>query len=278
MEFNINQFLKFGTKDGSYSIVTEREYYDSQITATDAEAELLINHFGLSNITVGKVASNPRLSKKEFLLYPSGQKIYLNLVFPKNNKPELRLYISQTAGFKPESGTVWFLFKLQNKLWIGSMPENQWRAENIGALEDDSDSIYQSLIQEKDEIKIAKLASKEAFTRDRKLAQHRMTVEDYRCECNPSHELFISKYTNLPYLEAHHLIPISLQKQYNKNFDLLDNIFCLCPFCHRAIHFSEQSTSRPIIDTLLDKRPEVLNIIRGTEQDIYKFYSLETII
>ena len=277
MEFGVNQVLKFGTKMGSYSVVTEREYYDSQITATDVEADLLVNFFGADNITIGNVSSNRKLSKKEFLLYPSGDKIHLNLVFPKPQKPELRLYISKQAGFKPLSGSIWFLFVLKSKIWIGSMTESQWRSENIGVLEDDSDSIYQSLIQESDSIKIANLAGRETFTRDRKIAIERMKIADYKCEYNPSHKLFVSKYTKLPYLESHHLIPISLQKELGKNLDLSDNIFCLCPFCHRAIHFSEHTTCRPIIDTLLSKRPEVLGIIGGTEQDIYKYYSLETI-
>ena len=69
MKFSFNQFMKFGTKTGSYSVVTDREYFDSQITATDAEADLLLNYFGHGNITVGNVKSNPALSQKEFLLY-----------------------------------------------------------------------------------------------------------------------------------------------------------------------------------------------------------------
>jgi 5-methylcytosine-specific restriction enzyme A len=36
----------FDSIDGAYSLVTQREFYDSQITLTDAEAEMVINHFG----------------------------------------------------------------------------------------------------------------------------------------------------------------------------------------------------------------------------------------
>jgi 5-methylcytosine-specific restriction enzyme A len=89
MQFGANQKLKFNAKIGSYSIVTAREHLDSQITATE-------------NIHIGNVASGQFKALKPFRLYPDGNEINLNLVFPKPNKTELRLYLSLKAGFKPE--------------------------------------------------------------------------------------------------------------------------------------------------------------------------------
>jgi 5-methylcytosine-specific restriction enzyme A len=102
MQFGANQKLKFNAKIGSYSIVTAREHLDSQITATDSEANLLLNFFGRENIHIGNVASGQFKALKPFRLYPDGNEINLNLVFPKPNKTELRLYLSLKAGFKPE--------------------------------------------------------------------------------------------------------------------------------------------------------------------------------
>jgi hypothetical protein len=48
MRFGKSQKLKFRTNTGAYSVVTNRENFDSQITATDAEAELLRTFFGVS--------------------------------------------------------------------------------------------------------------------------------------------------------------------------------------------------------------------------------------
>lgn len=41
MKFGKIQQRKFGTHDGAYSEVTEREHHDSQITLTDDEAKLV---------------------------------------------------------------------------------------------------------------------------------------------------------------------------------------------------------------------------------------------
>lgn len=83
MKFGTIQRKMFGTAVGAYSIVTDRENYDSQITLTDYEAEIVLSHFGKNNIHVGNVKSNLALSKKHFRLFPSGKPISLNLVFPK---------------------------------------------------------------------------------------------------------------------------------------------------------------------------------------------------
>ncbi len=91
---------------------------------------LLEKVFGKENILVGNVASNRTLARKEFRLYPKGDRISLNLVYPKPEKSELRLYLSKSAGFKPNPGEVWFLFLRKNEVWIGAMKESEWRKEN----------------------------------------------------------------------------------------------------------------------------------------------------
>lgn len=60
MKSGIVQLDKFDAIGGSYSIVTAREVYDSQITATDAEAVLLKSYFESRGETIyrGNVTSN----------------------------------------------------------------------------------------------------------------------------------------------------------------------------------------------------------------------------
>ncbi len=277
MKFGQNQINLFHTDNGAYSLVTEREFYDSQITATDTESEILINHFQKDNIHVGPVHANPAMAKKLFKLYPSGQSIFLNLLFPKPNKTELRLYLSVKAGFKPAAGHVWFMFEKNNELWLGEMNEDVWRQQSSEYRIDESESVYQGVIHETDEIKIQTSKERDVFQRDRKLAVHRMELSNYKCEFEPSHNLFISRYSHTPYLEAHHLLPISLQKTYDQPLDVLDNIFCLCPFCHRAVHHAEKEFARNILQKLIENRPVVMDILDSHKEDIYKFYSVEKI-
>jgi 5-methylcytosine-specific restriction enzyme A len=277
MKFGVSQKFKFGSEVGSYSIVTEREHYDSQITATDFETNLLIDYFGRENIWIGNVTSNKAAAQQKFKKYPSGETIYLNLVFPKPEKKELRLYLSAKAGFKPKANEVWFIYTKETEIWIGSMSEAQWRSENSLLLFDEDEQKYQDSIEELDDIKRTTLKERDVFSRDRKLALKRLEQESFKCEFDPTHKLFISKHTHRPYLEAHHLLPMALQNVYQKNLDVLDNIFCLCPNCHRAIHHSERTYAIEIIDTLIDKRPTVLKILKIESTDVHRYYSLEDI-
>ena len=278
MQFGTLQKLKFNANIGSYSIVTEREHYDSQITATDSEAKLLLDFFGRENIPIGNVKSNKDQAHKKFSLYPSGDQISLNLVFPKPNKTELRLYLSNKAGFKPVPNSVWFMFIKNNQLWVGSMKENEWRDENTLVIYDETDGTYQDSISELDEIKVTKLKARDVFSRDRNIALERLKIEKYKCEYNPSHILFTSRYTNLPYLEAHHLIPLGLQKVIPKKLDIIENIFSLCPYCHRAIHYANKDLTQNIIKNLALKRPELLNMMNLQPIEIFNFYSVENIL
>ncbi|MBR6124789.1 HNH endonuclease [Candidatus Saccharibacteria bacterium] len=296
MEFGIVQLVKFAAEAGSYSLVTDREVFDSQITATDAETILLRNYFlqNRQSIHVGNVKSNPQAAAKTFRLYPSGKPISLNLIYPKPEKSELRLYISKTAGFFPNPGEVWFLFikKETHDLWIGSMPEKEWRRENsIGrndeeienTLKTDIDEIDAKIIEEQSNNSSSQNCTPEIlkegadFIRRRELAILRMQRSKYKCEFDPSHKLFIAKATGCPYLEAHHLIPIRFQPQlHSLKLDSLDNICCLCPNCHRAIHHAEDD----VVKAMLQK----LSAIRKTDSifhlkilDLERLYSVEEI-
>jgi hypothetical protein len=277
MKFGKAQQRKFGASVGSYSTVTDRENYDSQITLTDYESDLVIETFGLDNLTVGNVQSNPKLSSKPFRLYPKGQKITLNIVFPKPEKTELRLYISSRAGFKPKGGEIWFMFSKDSEIWIGAMSEIAWRSESSELKKDESDSLYQESLDETDKIRIIRLKERDAYARDRNVALSRMKQCGFSCEYNPDHNLFISRYSRRPYLEAHHLIPIGLQGEFSKPLDTIHNVFCLCPACHRAIHHAEEPIARDILKSLANTN-DVLNDFDLSEIDLYSLYAVEEII
>ena len=251
-------------------------YFDSQITATDYEAQLLVDYFGDPNILVGPKKDDPVKAAKEFKLYPGGQTVTLNLVRPKPERTELRLYISENAGFRPKGGLIWFMFIKNDELWIGSMTETSG-GTRIRYSSMTRRRVFSGFIAELDSIKINTLKGKDVFARDRNLAIQRIEIENFLCEFDLSHRLFESRHTNRPYLEAHHLIPMSLQKDTQQKLDILDNIFSLCPYCHRAIHHANKSLTRNIIDKLVDKRPQVLNIMNLTRPDMYSFYSVEDI-
>lgn len=276
MKFGLAQKIKFGTSEGAYSVVTPREHYDSQITLTDYEADLLISHFGKENIQIGNVNSNKSLSIKKFRLYPSGKDINLNIVFPKIKKTELRLYISVRKGFKPDGGDVWFMFKKDNDIWLGSMPESIWRSESADLKHDEVDELYQNSVNDTNEIRIARLKGRDVYARDRKIAVRRMELARFKCEIDSKHELFISRFSKRPYLEAHHLIPMGLQNSFKKPLDNIHNVFCLCPNCHRAVHHAEEPVTRMILSRMASKH-EILDVFALSIPELYSLYAVEEI-
>ncbi len=295
MQFGIVQNERFKAVDGSYSLVTNRELFDSQITATDAETTLLRNYFITrgESIHVGNVKSNKEMASKEFKLFPTGKTIRLNLVFPKPEKGELRLYLSKSAGFFPNEGDVWFLFlgRLDNSLWIGSMPEKEWRRENSFWKKDelennsvnlaDIDEIDAQIIEnQKIVAPLSPIAdiSKSQTVRRREIAVVRMQQSRYKCEFDVTHSLFIAKATGCPYLEAHHIIPICFQKQlHGLKLDSIDNLCCLCPTCHRAIHHAEDVFVKEILNTVAKKR-DIEKKFGLSMEALYRLYSVEEIV
>ena len=278
MNFGTNQKLRFDAVEGSYSIVTDREFYDSQITATDSETELLLSFFENADIHVGNVKSNPAKARQPFKVYPTGEQIFLNLVYPKPAKSELRLYLSAGAGFKPNAGEIWFLFLKDDEIWIGSQSEDVWRGKSKILVYDESEGDYQDSIQALDEIKTSRIAPRDVYRRDRRKALERLRLAEYQCENNCSRDLFISRSTQTPYLEAHHLIPMALQRNMDTPLDTLCNIYCLCPHCHREIHHGQQNTVKTTINNLVSIRPKVLEILDNNIDDIYGFYAVEDIL
>ena len=274
MRFGKLQEIRFGTATGSYSQVTDREHEDSQITLTDYEADLLIGHFGRAAIHTGNVGSNPALSSKNFRLYPSGQQIRLNVVFPKPGKTELRLYLAQRAGFKPHGGQVWFLFLRGQDIWVGALEAEDWIRERNLLREDDGDSIFQQQIEESSELQITKLKARDVFARDRQIALNRFELSGYRCEYDHSCRLFISRATGRNYLEAHHLVPMGAQSQFTKTLDHIENVFSLCPHHHRAIHHAERAETRNMLNVLSNKRP-VLAGYNLDSDDLANLYGVE---
>lgn len=278
MKFGASQVLRFGTLNGAYSVVTQTEYSDSQITLTDSEQAIVESFFGKSNIHRGNVKSSAGKARKEFRLHRSGQSIPLNLVYPKPDKDELRLYLSEQSGFKPPAGYVWFIYSRDGYLWLGAQSEALWRMESRVDHEDD---LYQAAMEiaaaGEPEI-AAKLVSSMQYLRNPKLASERFKLSDYKCEVDEKHQLFVSRASGNPFLEAHHLIPVSYSKVLaSSNLDIVENIYALCPMCHRAIHHSQCNYTEEIVFKLLKRRDDTVKIFGISPQELLSIYSCEKI-
>lgn len=85
-----------------------------------------------------------------------------------------------------------------------------------------------------------------------------LKAEHYLCEVDHHHETFIVNNTNHAYMEGHHVIPLSHQKQFKYSLDIYANVICLCPICHRLLHYGRISDREKILDQIYGERSERL--------------------
>lgn len=74
--------------------------------------------------------------------------------------------------------------------------------------------------------------------RDEQKKINSLYLAQFKCELDESHLLFITK-NDTPYLECHHLIPLMYHDLFDFSLDVESNIVCLCPNCHKKMHYGK---------------------------------------
>ena len=72
----------------------------------------------------------------------------------------------------------------------------------------------------------------------------------YQCEIDPKHNTFTAKSTGHPYMEGHHALPMKHQDKFSKSLDIYANIICLCPICHRLLHYGVESEKENVLNKI----------------------------
>lgn len=89
------------------------------------------------------------------------------------------------------------------------------------------------------------------------LAKQVLHNSDYKCAVCDDHKTFLTK-EGVQYMEGHHLIPCtpsnakSFWEKCRRNIDCIENIVCICPNCHRRIHFGSDADKREVIEKLYE--------------------------
>ncbi len=99
----------------------------------------------------------------------------------------------------------------------------------------------------------------------------------YQSTIFPNHKSCVRK-KGVPYMEGHHLIPCTVSNterfwSKKRNIDCPENIICLCPICHRRIHFGRKVEKDHIIRSLYNKRKSLLQNV-GIEISIDELLAL----
>ena len=121
--------------------------------------------------------------------------------------------------------------------------------------------------------KIKYTSVQEKIERSSKIAENALILADFKCEINNDHFTFIRKNQNVPYTEAHHLVPLAYSDLFNYSLDVEENIISLCSTCHNQIHYGKDSES--LIKKLYANRKELLKEagIVLSEQELLEMYN-----
>lgn len=98
----------------------------------------------------------------------------------------------------------------------------------------------------------------EEFKRSSILKNQTIESAGYLCEINIQHQTFISANTNHPFMEGHHAIPMKMQSQFKNSLDVYANIVCLCPICHRQLHYGLCEDKEEMLKKIYFSRSERL--------------------
>jgi predicted HNH restriction endonuclease len=278
MKFGPLQNTFFNADEGAYSIVTNRERDDGQITVTaaDGEAGVVLAALGAANLP--RMAADG-LRQKLRVIHRDGREMPASLTinYPKATGDELRIYRSAKDGFDFEAGDVWYVFRRGFDLVVGCMRESDWRT--IGT-SDSSDDSFQMSVDSTDSTPppgYVEFAGRK-IARDPSISRKALIRSGFVCEYTGQATPFISKRTGKPYVEAHHLIPLGLQPRFNFSLDRMENIVALNPLWHRAIHHAEIGTVRHILSDLARKRAEFLGESGVGVEELIALYGCEQIL
>lgn len=114
----------------------------------------------------------------------------------------------------------------------------------------------------------------EKKARSRRIAENALILADFKCEIDEEHFTFIRKKQNVPYTEAHHLVPLAYSDQFRYSLDVEENIVSLCSSCHKRIHYGKDA--KELIRRLFSNRKELLEEagIIISEEELFNMYGI----
>lgn len=120
------------------------------------------------------------------------------------------------------------------------------------------------------------------IAKDSRISKAALVEAKYTCLINPAHKTFMTKQ-KITYMEGHHLIPCTVSNSeffnriFKKNIDCIENIVCICPNCHREVHYGEWNCKSKKIRILLRMQQKKLRKVGLliTEEELLNLYKRE---
>ena len=210
-----------------YSIL--REYYKKYLTNVRGASEATVNHYLGALNTISKYLVEHK--KVESSVYEINELCELEL---------LREYLYDQSDFvaKDERGNRMYSAGLNNYIRFAEGKEFA-RLGDVGTQMD-------IVIPLSDKTTV----TAERWKRNEIVKKQSIEMAHNLCEINSQHVTFTAASSGKQYMEGHHAIPIKKQSYFNVSLDVYANIICLCPICHRLLHYG-----------VIDEKKDVLNKI-----------------
>lgn len=148
---------------------------------------------------------------------------------------------------------------------------NLMEFNELARFDSDMDDIHYKQIPQK---KVIYKSMKEQIERNRKVAENALMLANFKCEIDNKHSTFVRKNTNVPYMEAHHLVPLAYSELFTYSLDVEENIISLCSTCHNQIHYGKDAEL--LIRKLYARRKKLLRKagIVLSEQELLEMYGI----
>ena len=117
------------------------------------------------------------------------------------------------------------------------------------------------------------------YERKVEVAAFAISRANFKCEIDSMHETFVSRARNQPYVEAHHLIPMSAQGTFEFSLDVPANVVALCATCHKLLHHGRSIDKKLHLgQLLLERRTWLAQMAIDIEQPtLFSYYNSEFI-
>lgn len=194
--------------------------------------------------------------------------ILINPEFKKKNDKGNRMYSTALKHFKKyleytcDSDLQAELFKEEQEFekYLADTPADV----NTANIEDEP----------RDKPNYRSVNNRKVWCRNPRHASEAVADANYLCEIDNQHKHFISKFNRVNYVEAHHLIPMQYQEQFDSSLDIHANIVSICLVCHKKIHYGLFEDKKEMLDNLFNSRIERLKAggINISLDELYNYY------
>lgn len=161
---------------------------------------------------------------------------------------ELRTFLYQNTEFMEQNqrGHRMYSAGLNNYLDFANGEELAESKNNLSALD------VAMPITQKD------IRNRVVWRRSSIIKKQTMKQANYLCEIDVAHKTFTAESTKQQYMEGHHAIPIRLQDRFAYSLDVYANVVCLCPICHRLLHYGIKEQKTILLNQIYEERTERL--------------------